>query len=101
MKAMRAHNKEGVIGIPNKDGKYTKCKYEALVTECPFEAAIDGGRILELHIHENGATTCWYDEGWEMLPATEATAKALAILRYEYDGVNFFTTTKEGGQNHE
>lgn len=46
---------------------------------------IDEGRISKLTLKRNGKTVCNYDRGWDIEPADENTATALAILIKDYD----------------
>ena len=46
---------------------------------------INEGRISKLMLKRNGETVCNYDRGWDMEPADENTATALAILMKDYN----------------
>ena len=46
---------------------------------------IEGGRISKLMLKRNGTIVCSYDRGWDIEPADENTATALAILMKDYN----------------
>jgi hypothetical protein len=46
---------------------------------------IDEGHISKLTLKRNGKTVCNYDRGWDIEPADESTATALAILMKDYN----------------
>ena len=46
---------------------------------------IEGGRISKLMLKRNGTIVCSYDRGWDIEPADENTAAALAILMKDYN----------------
>lgn len=46
---------------------------------------IDGGRISKLTLKRHGEVVCNYDRGWDIKPADENTAAALAILMKDYN----------------
>ena len=76
--------KEGVIGVPVGDGKYTGIWYQAKVYDMPSEYGIEGGRISKLQLRSgsrrDGEIVASYDRGWNIKPKTEAAEIALAIL---------------------
>ena len=46
---------------------------------------IDEGRISKLTLKRNAEMVCNYDRGWDIEPADENTAAALAILMKDYN----------------
>ena len=46
---------------------------------------IDEGRISKLTLKRSGEMVCNYDRGWDIEPADENTAAALAILIKDYN----------------
>ena len=46
---------------------------------------IDEGRISKLVLKRGGETVCNYDRGWDIEPADENTATAIAILMKDYN----------------
>ena len=46
---------------------------------------INEGRISKLTLKRHGETVCNYDRGWDIEPADENTATALAILMKDYN----------------
>ena len=46
---------------------------------------IDEGRISKLVLKRGGETACNFDRGWDIEPADESTAAALAILMKDYN----------------
>jgi hypothetical protein len=46
---------------------------------------IDEGRISKLVLKRGGETVCNFDRGWDVEPADENTAAALAILMKDYN----------------
>ena len=46
---------------------------------------IDEGRISKLTLKRSGEVVCNYDRGWDIEPADENTATALAILMKDYN----------------
>ena len=76
---------KGTIGVPQKDGSYSACKYWVKHYEEGSEWGIDEGRISKLEIRINGKITANYDRGWDIEPEDETTQTALAILLKEYN----------------
>lgn len=74
--------KEGVIGVPLGNDKYTGVRYQAKVYDLPSEYGINGGRISKLQLREgiDDKIVANYDRGWDVKPKTEAAEIALAIL---------------------
>ena len=46
---------------------------------------IDEGRISKLTLKRSGEMVCNYNRGWDIDPADENTAAALAILMKDYN----------------
>lgn len=77
--------KEGTIGVPDKDGKYTAVHYCAKVfDECSIYG-IGEGRISKLELRQNGTIVYNYDRGLDVPPQTAEAEMALAILLKEYE----------------
>ena len=77
---------EGIIGIPQKNGKHIACHYWVKHYDEPSETyGIDGGRISKLTIKVSGQVTANYDRGWDIEPKDEATQMAYEILLYNYN----------------
>jgi hypothetical protein len=73
--------KEGTIGIPAEDGKYTAVHYWVKHFEEPSEEfGINGGKISKLMLKANGEIIANYDRGWDIEPACKEAEFALAIL---------------------
>lgn len=78
--------KEGTIGVAGKGGKYTAVHYLVKHDEEPSEDyGIDGGRIFELTLRQDGKEVYNFDRGLDIEPQTEEAEKALAILWHEYN----------------
>ena len=79
--------KEGTIGIPLKDGKYTVCHYWVKHYDEPSEYGINQGRISKLMIKINGEITANFDRGWDIEPAEDdmPTQMAYCILLENYN----------------
>lgn len=76
---------EGTIGIPEKDGCRTVCRYWVKNCERPCSFGIDGGRIVKLTIMIEGKTVCRYERGWDIEPEGFAAEAAYQILLKEYN----------------
>ena len=73
--------KEGIIGIPTKDGEYKKVKYWVKHFDEPSEDyGINGGKISKLSLKMDGKWIANYDRGWDIEPADENTQLALELL---------------------
>ena len=91
---MKGPWKEGVIGVPDKDGNMTGVWYEAKVYDTPSEYGINGGRISKLELRvgrrfrnrtiARGTVVARYDRGWDIEPLTDAARAALEILLFSY-----------------
>ena len=80
--------KEGIIGIPTKDGEYKKVKYWVKHFDEPSEDyGINGGKISKLSLKMDGEWIANYDRGWDIEPAEddEATQIAYCILLQNYN----------------
>lgn len=77
--------KEGTIGVPNKDGKYTAVHYCAKVFDESSIYGINEGRISKLMLRQNGDIVYNYDRGLDILPQTVEAEMALTILMKEYE----------------
>ena len=80
--------KEGIIGIPTKDGEYKKVKYWVKHFDEPSEDyGINGGKISKLSLKMDGEWIANYDRGWDIEPAedNEATQIAYCILLQNYN----------------
>ena len=80
--------KEGIIGIPTKDGEYKKVKYWVKHFDEPSEEyGINGGKISKLSLKMDGEWIANYDRGWDIEPAEddEAAQIAYCILLNEYN----------------
>ncbi len=76
--------KQGIIGIPNKEGEYKKVSYWVKAFEEPSEDyGIDGGRISKLSLKMDGKWVANYDRGWDIRPTCEEAEAAFAILMKE------------------
>ncbi|MDD2980924.1 MAG: hypothetical protein PHN80_13290 [Hespellia sp.] len=79
--------KEGTIGIPTADGKYTAVHYWVKhYEEASEKFGINGGKISKLMLKANGEIIANYDRGWDMKPTCKEAELALAILLNNYDG---------------
>lgn len=76
--------KEGTIGVPDKDGKYTAVRYCAKVFDEGSIYGINEGRISKLELRQNGKIVYNYDRGLDIPPQTAEAETALAILLKEY-----------------
>jgi len=77
--------KEGTIGVPNKDGKYTVVHYWAKIFDEGSVYGIKEGRISKLMLKQKGEIVYNYDRGLEIPPQTIEAGTALAILLKEYE----------------
>lgn len=77
--------KEGSIGVPNKDGKYTAVHYFAKVFDEGSIYGINEGRISKLMLKQNGEIVYNYDRGLDIPPQTVEVEMALTILLKEYE----------------
>ena len=77
--------KEGTIGVPNKDGKYTAVHYWAKVFDEDSVYGINEGRISKLMLKQNCEIVYNYDRGLDIPPQTIEAKTALAILLKEYE----------------
>lgn len=77
--------KEGTIGVPNKDGKYTAVHYSAKFFDEDSIYGINEGRISKLELRQDGKTVYNYDRGLDIPPQTAEAEMALAILLKEYE----------------
>ena len=74
--------KEGVIGIPKKDGSSKSVRYWVEVQDEASSIGINGGKITQLSLKMNGELVANYDMGWELDPTCEEAEIALCILLY-------------------
>ena len=72
--------KEGSLKVQNSVFHYWMKQYDE-----GSQYGINGGRISKLTLKRNGETVCNYDRGWDIEPADENTATALAILIKDYN----------------
>ena len=77
--------KEGTIGVPNKDGKYTAVHYCAKVFDEGSIYGIGEGRISKLELRQDGKTVYNYYRGLDVDCRTQEAEMALAILLKEYE----------------
>lgn len=77
--------KEGTIGVPTGNGKYTAVHYTAKVYDEPSDFGINGGRISKLTLKQDGKFVYNYDRGLDLDCQTEEAEVALAILLKEYE----------------
>ena len=77
--------KEGTIGVPTGNGKFTAVHYTAKVYDESGEFGINGGRISKLTLTQNGKIVYNYDRGPDLDCQTEEAEVALAILLKEYE----------------
>jgi len=77
--------KEGTIGVPNKDGKYTVVHYWAKIFDEGSVYGIKEGRISKLMLKQKGEIVYNYDRGLDIPPQTIEAGTALAILLKEYE----------------
>lgn len=72
---------EGVIAIPEPNGKYTTVKYELNANKRRGKNGINNGRITELTLSIAGEITAQYNCGWTKEADTGLpTQMALCIL---------------------
>ncbi len=76
--------KEGVIGVPTKDGKIIGVKYCAKVYDVGSQYGIEEGRISKLTLRQDGKEVYNYDRGLDLDCQTPEAETALAILLKEY-----------------
>ena len=76
---------QGVIGIPNKNGKMKAAEFWVKAYDEGSEYGIEEGRISKMEIRINGQTVCNYDRGWDIYPETEEANIAYAILIQQYN----------------
>ena len=74
--------KEGVIGIPKKDGSRKTVHYWIEVHDEASHTGINGGKITQLSLKMDGEWVANYDTGWELNPTCEEAEIALCILLY-------------------
>ena len=57
------------------------------VTQAEFQTrrAIDGGRIIKLHIVRGGVEYAHYNEGWEQLPASDEVKAVYEEITSKYN----------------
>jgi len=77
--------KEGTIGVPNKDGKYTVVHYWAKIFDEGSVYGIKEGRISKLMLKQKGEIFYNYDRGLYIPPQTIEAGTALAVLLKEYE----------------
>lgn len=78
--------KEGIIGIPTKDGETIRAHFWAKVYDEPSEEyGINGGRISKLEIRFGEKKVVHYDRGWDIEPETEEANVALYIVLNDYN----------------
>ena len=78
--------REGIIGVPTKNGKFKSVKYWVKHFDEPSEDyGIDGGRISKLSLRMDGEWIANYDRGWDLKPNCKEAEIALAILLEEYN----------------
>ena len=77
--------KEGIIGIPTKEGKCKGYRYKANAYKRRDKKGIDGGKIVRLTIERDDEVVCYFDNGWKKEPKDEGTEKALAIIVYSHN----------------
>ncbi len=77
--------KEGTIGVPTGNGKYTAVKYCAKVYDEPSQYGIKEGRISKLELRQDGKIVYNYDRGLDLDCQTGEAEVALAILLKEYE----------------
>lgn len=78
--------KEGIIGIPTKDGEYKKVKYWVKHFDEPNEDyGINGGKISKLSLKIDGEWIANYDRGWDIKPTCKEAEMALCILLNEHN----------------
>lgn len=77
--------KEGVIGIPQKDGSRKSVRYWIKVCEEGSHFGINGGKILKLSLKMDGEWVATYDRGWDIEPTCEEAEIALCILLYSHN----------------
>ena len=80
---MRRH--EGVIGIPEKDGDRSICRYQAECSDRPSPFGIHKGRISRVAFQIEGKEVCCYGRGWVTRPEGFAAEAAYQILLKEYN----------------
>ena len=66
--------KEGIIGIPTKDGEYKH------FDEPSEDYGINGGKISKLSLKMDGEWIANYDRGWDIKPTCKEAEMALCIL---------------------
>ena len=74
--------KEGVIGVPKKEGTRKSVHYWIEVYEEGSQLGINGGRISKLSLKMDGEYIGIYDRGWDIKPTCEEAEMALSILLY-------------------
>lgn len=78
--------KEGIIGIPTKDGGYKKVKYWVKHFEEPSEDyGINGGKISKLSLKMDGEWIANYDRGWDIKPTCQEAEMVLCIILNEHN----------------
>lgn len=69
---MRASTRAGLIGIPERDGRFTAARYRVQQAARGVKQGINGGRIVKLEISLGGAVVAAYDHGeWTVKPEGE------------------------------
>lgn len=84
---MRKGTYEGIIAIPQKDGRRIIAQYWVKAYDEGSEYGIDGGRISKLSIKINNEWVVNYERGWDIKPdkENEAAQIALAIIIKDYN----------------
>lgn len=78
--------REGIIGIPDKDGGYKKVKYWIKAYEEPsVDFGINGGKISKLSLKMDDEWIANYDRGWDLEPTCKEAELALCILLNEHN----------------